>query len=74
MPNPDFIGNVPAKRCETCKSWLRWGPRDGGLESRMGWCDKHFCHDGQGPIQAHTTDLTACSDWNPKGEGEHDSD
>jgi len=70
MPNPDFTGTVPARRCETCKSWHAWPTK------RWGSCDASSYHMTCNNTTASmvslavTTDLTVCSDWTCKAEAE----
>ena len=74
MPNPDFIGNVPHKRCETCKSW-----HQSKLFATRGLCGAPP-HGGVGTADSDvnvilemkaffTTDLTVCSNWTAKTAG-----
>lgn len=67
MPNPLFTGDVPARRCETCKYWRQH--RIGAF----GDCVFNESSLGQAPLQREgatvfvpmtvTTDLTVCSNW-----------
>ena len=66
MPNPEFAGNVPRMRCETCKSWSALG------ETRFGFCTAAVFNDPVQPLttaqatqsyMVRTTDLTVCSNW-----------
>ncbi len=53
VPNPDFTGNVPHRRCETCKWWER-------LVDAMGECRRVVLPPrGYPPV----TDLSVCSNW-----------
>lgn len=56
MPNPEFTGNVPAKRCETCKHWH-------AEINRWSWGECKDGHVPRGGLQKLTTDLTVCSNW-----------
>lgn len=80
MPNPNFTGNVPHRRCETCKFWRRLRETVAAgdcsvnsavnvnyisyAEAQAGATDK--------PIQwvdrILTTDLSVCSNWDGKTE------
>ena len=73
MPNPDFTGNVPHKRCDTCKSWNR--VIAGAADTHFGQCEwvpnEHLRTDRQpigypGHLSVTTTDLTVCSNWTAK--------
>ena len=68
MPNPEFAGNVPRMRCETCKNWGRQE-----LRPTFGTCMaslvqmKSVTDPTMAPIEVAdmqvTTDLTVCSNW-----------
>lgn len=66
MPNPDFEGTVPSRRCETCK-WWDWLPK-----SAFGLCRnyEHRMPASQTAAIQHpvTTDLTVCSNWERREE------
>lgn len=67
MANPEFHGNVPRQRCETCAHWERIKPtayvggchNDGNIEP---------IQDSVKRIFTFTTDLNCCSGWKPKEE------
>lgn len=77
MPNPNFTGNVPHRRCETCKSWDR--PEHLNLAKGLCRANTHFetrpadSRMAGSPSVAHavefwTTDLSVCSNWDGKTE------
>lgn len=65
MPNPDFTGDVPSRRCETCEYWSQWP------SLRWGACTASAAT-VQGTVvtatMVTTTDLTVCSNWDRKKE------
>lgn len=61
MPNPNFTGTVPHRRCETCVHWDRHHE-----SSRHGVCLDYSLGSEVRP----TTDLTVCSNWTAKVEPE----
>ena len=64
MPNPEFVGNVPSKRCETCRYWARFSSVGGHVGA--GTCAEANNQDRRHePILTVTTDLTVCSNWTP---------
>lgn len=75
MPNPDFTGTVPSRRCETCKSWNRM--LFDGKPSQLGVC---LFYPVGVPVSfempntigvasvAPMTDLSVCSNWSRKEE------
>lgn len=66
MPNPNFTGSVPHRRCETCKHWRRLG----STSCALGECE-HPVQCVQGMMRV-LTDLSVCSNWEQK-EGEGDA-
>ena len=73
MSNPDFIGDVPSKRCETCKDWTKAE----GIEHGFGMCGvlktvlSLPVNKALLPVyEAHfwTTDLAVCSNWTKKNQ------
>ena len=70
MPNPDFTGSVPHRRCETCVHWERFA--DGVT---FGSCSKaaYSLIEEQVTITSinpmPTTDLSVCSSWMGKTSG-----
>lgn len=63
--NPEYLGRVPSKRCETCTYWKRVSAM-----AAVGGCHNY---DNMAPINnsishvvAFTTDLGICSGWKPK--------
>ena len=74
MPNPDFIGNMPPKRCETCKLWNRMLVNERPIA--LGVCTYPLAGTNApvaferplslGVSLAVLPDLSVCSDWQPK--------
>lgn len=63
MPNPNFTGTVPHRRCETCKLWLRIG----NSGAAAGHCSLAANASSlYGPLV--TLDLSVCSNWTGKEE------
>ena len=64
MPNPNFSGNVPHKRCETCKFWYR-APQN--PTAAFGCCTnvRNLPRGVETPAGTAlcTTDLSVCSNW-----------
>lgn len=71
MPNPNFTGTVPKRRCETCQHWTHFP------STRKGSCRVNDHHVAVQSAQfaeltvarvaeLFTTDLTVCSDWTRK--------
>ena len=67
MPNPDFTGSVPHRRCETCKYW-----HQSKLRSVRGLCNlgAYGLSTADSDVNViletqafYTTDLTVCSNW-----------
>lgn len=67
MPNPDFTGTVPSRRCETCEFWCGFTSVDGHVGA--GTCQQKNNQDRRyAPILTVTTDLSVCSNWSRKEE------
>jgi len=65
MPNPDFTGDVPHRRCETCVHWLR-------MSVSIGECDANTIKRVLGDSMlvqrtpVYSLDLAVCSNWSAK--------
>lgn len=80
MPNPDFTGDVRARRCETCRQWNRIVAAD-AAELRVGVCEvlveamtrtlttERPLSGAATPMLVSTLDLAVCSDWTAKTGG-----
>lgn len=60
MPNPEFTGTVPHRRCETCLYWVR-SDVGNGLHV-WGEC-RYGLNVVNGTSGRNTTDLAVCSNW-----------